>query len=104
MRRLFHLLILTAATAALPATAAEVARWVDENGVTHFGERQFAPVEHTEVDIAPANGMAPAQYSDSSSGRGPTFIRLERQHMENKRGFRGHYSRQNRSEGRRRQR
>jgi len=105
MRQLFCLFIVAAAIAgAFPAIAGEVVRWVDENGVTHFGEPQFAPAEHTPVDIAPANGMVPARYSGGAADRGPTFIHLERPRMENKRGFRGYYSRESRSRGRDRSR
>lgn len=99
VRQLFCLLIVAAASAAaLPAIGAEVVRWVDADGVTHFGERQFAPSEHTPVDIAPANGMVPAQYPGGRTESGPTVIHLERPSMENKRGFRGFDNRPSRSQ------
>ena len=34
-----------------------VARWVDANGVTHFGDPQFASATATMIEIGPTNGM-----------------------------------------------
>jgi hypothetical protein len=42
----------------LTANAAEkVSMWVDENGVTHFSNRQFAPENAEELTIKSTNGM-----------------------------------------------
>jgi len=44
------------ALAALPA-AGEVYKWVDEDGVTHFGERPRQGAE--KIDVGPTNSSAP---------------------------------------------
>jgi len=93
MRQLFCLLVVGAALATARVEATEVVRWVDEDGVTHFGQPQFAPAEHTPVEIAPANGMEPARYTGHDSADGPSVITLDRTHFENKRGFRGYRNR-----------
>lgn len=56
------------------ASAAEkVSMWVDENGVTHFSNRQFAPEHAEEVTIEKTNAMdvpEPATESASSASSG----------------------------------
>ncbi len=41
-----------------PVSAESIARWVDADGVTHFGNPQFAPAGAKMVEVAPTNGMA----------------------------------------------
>ncbi|XOV85655.1 MAG: DUF4124 domain-containing protein [bacterium] len=72
--------------------AGEVATWVDANGVTHFGNPQFAPPGEAQVvDVKPANGMDVVNTSDvrRAGSNGPRVSVLERTHFENPRGFRG---------------
>jgi len=72
--------------------AGEVATWVDKNGVTHFGNPQFAPPGEAEtVAVKPANGMDVVATNDSSrsSSSGPNVSILKRTRFENPRGFRG---------------
>ena len=68
-------LILTLAFLAGSATAGEpIARWVDENGVTHFGDAQFAPAEAELQSVAPANGMhAPSVVTRASSSQAASW-------------------------------
>ena len=75
------------------AYAGEIAIWVDQNGVTHFGNPQFAPPgEGQAVTVKPANGMDPVASNSSrrSSSSGPNVSVLERTRVENPRGFRGY--------------
>jgi hypothetical protein len=76
--------------------ATEVATWVDEHGVTHFGNAQFAPPgAATSVAVPPANGMDVVQTRATAAdrGRGPAVSVLKRSRMENPRGFRGYEGR-----------
>jgi hypothetical protein len=86
-------LIGAAAFAALSfASAAHgdaVVRWVDANGVTHFGNPQFAPPDAAPVDLEPANGMDVPEYVENSRGDGPNVVTLKYKTVENKRGWRG---------------
>ena len=73
------------------ASADEIVRWVDENGVTHFSNPHLAQSEAaTRVNVAPANGMAVARYSEASRSTGPSVSVIPRHRVENKRGFRGY--------------
>jgi len=97
-------LILSAAT--LPAMASgDIVRWVDDQGVTHFGNPQFAPANaHEPVEVKAANGMVvPTSVRSRSGSRssGPNVVTLDRTRLENRRGFRGYASRPVRSQGRR---
>ncbi|MCR9262170.1 MAG: DUF4124 domain-containing protein [Pseudomonadaceae bacterium] len=74
------------------AYAGEVATWVDNNGVTHFGNPQFAPPGEAEsVSVKPANGMDVVETNGNrrSSSSGPSVSVLKRTRVENPRGFRG---------------
>lgn len=59
-----RLLILLLAILSAPVSA-QVYKWTDENGVTHFGS-QPPPGHHKPVDVKPASGgsAAPAAESD----------------------------------------
>lgn len=73
------------------AQGAEVLRWVDEKGVTHFGDPQLAPLKaDTEpVHIAPANGMVPAVAPHlSTTGDGLRVVTLKLEGKRNKKGWR----------------
>lgn len=90
-------------TASSASANADIVRWVDAKGVTHFGNRMFAPPDHAPVTVAPTNGMEPAYHSGQQARRGgPAVVNLSRTRMENKRGFRGFASRPQRRSSRRR--
>ncbi len=74
-------------------TGGAIARWVDADGVTHFGNPQFAPHDAEPVAVEPANGMAvPAAVPAASSGsRGPAVVVLEKKANRQTIGWRGHY-------------
>ncbi len=85
--------------------AQDIARWVDDHGVTHFGNPQFAPGDPhdvTLVDVRPANGMLVPEATNQSRGR-PRFVVIKKQAKSNLRGWRGYqknrrsHSRNNRS-------
>ncbi len=60
--------MLSMAAAGQAFADSHIATWVDENGVTHFGNTQFAPSNAESVEVAPANGMdVPAAVPRSSS-------------------------------------
>lgn len=75
------------------AHAGEIARWVDADGVTHFGNPQFAPHNAEPVTVDPANGMAvpTAAPASSDGGRGPAVVVLEKKANRQTIGWRGHY-------------
>ena len=54
MRRLHHLLVLPAIALALPASA-EIYRWTDDTGETHFGSNPPAGVEARPVSTTHTN-------------------------------------------------
>ncbi len=72
--------------------AQDVARWVDDHGVTHFGNPQFAPGDPhdvTLIDIFPANGMVVPVATNESRGR-TRFVVIKKQAKSNLRGWRGY--------------
>ena len=93
-RRLLFLLALCAPVYAASSFAGEISKWVDENGVTHFGNAQFAPAGGGEtVAIEPANGMdVPdmAILKKREQSRSVNVRVLQRGKMKNPRGWRGH--------------
>ena len=94
-----YMFALAISVAFLPsmAIADEVVRWVDENGVTHFGNPQFAPAgEGQAVRVAPANGMDVPDtgvLGRQSASKNMNMTVLERPTMENPRGWRGYSAR-----------
>jgi len=68
-----------------------IATWVDGNGVTHFGNSQFAPANARSVDVAPANGMdVPAAVSSSGRQSGkPSLVAIKKKPNRQTRGWRG---------------
>ena len=92
LRKLLYLMAFGALISASSAAADEIVRWVDENGVTHFGNAQFAPQgEGERVEVQRANGMdAPnleilnrtPQRRQQMNG-----VVMERTHTKNPRGF-----------------
>jgi hypothetical protein len=74
-------------------SAADVVKWVDAAGRTHFGNAQFAPAgAGVAVPLHPANGMHAPDLSILTSRRaskGPMVIMLSRSLITNPRGWRG---------------
>lgn len=93
------MLITTSSLATEPA----IARWVDAEGVTHFGNPQFAPPQsHSTVAVEPTNTMAvPPRLKSDPARTGPTVFTLDRSKFKNKRGFRGYHSRPSANQNRR---
>ena len=74
------------------SSAEAIARWVDDEGVTHFGNPQFAPGDPDEVmlvDVQPANAMVVPQYTAESSGR-PRIVVIKKKGKSNPRGWQGY--------------
>ena len=97
LRKLLNLMAVVALMSAGTAAADEIVKWVDDNGVTHFGNAQFAPQgEGERVEVHNANGMdAP---SLRILNRAPEYRELngvvvERAHIKNPRGWRGYWKR-----------
>ena len=75
-------------------TAADVSisRWVDEQGVTHFTNSQFAPASASSVDIQRTNRMdVPTGSTAVSNGKtstGPVFSKISLPPKKNPKGWR----------------
>jgi hypothetical protein len=86
------LITTTLSTLSVGVAAATVARWVDENGVTHFSDTGFAPATAQAVDVQPTNRMdAPVVAAPSSTAggnSGPTFTKISLPPKQNKKGWR----------------
>lgn len=97
---------LSALTSSVHANTNSVVTWVDDDGVTHFGNPQFAPSSGAnEVQLQRANGMQVPKGAESISVRkgGSRVVTLNKAARKNKRGFRGYNARpKNRSRSRRR--
>ena len=71
------------------ALGEEVARWVDDQGVTHFGNTQFAPEDASLLKVKPANGMdVPLNLSSKPAVGGPTWTVIDKAPKQNKKGWR----------------
>ena len=88
-------IILTALLLSITATTAgadTIARWVDAEGVTHFGDGQFAPAHAETVKIQPANGMVkpemPATLANTRSRGSPAWRMLSLPGKQNAKGRR----------------
>ena len=97
LRKLLILLACSTLFVTGSAAADEVVKWVDADGVTHFGNAQFAPREGAErVDLKEANGMDAPNLMILE--RAPEYRQLngvvvERAHVKNPRGWRGYFNR-----------
>ncbi|MEZ5559207.1 MAG: DUF4124 domain-containing protein [Pseudomonadales bacterium] len=89
MRAIFAL-SLAAGLASGSACAGEIVRWVDGDGVTHFGNPQFGPADAQPVAVAPANGMDVPASVPPSRGSGPQIVVIEREQRHNRIGWRGY--------------
>jgi len=66
-----------------------VSRWVDENGVTHFSNGQFAPANAEEITVGAANGMdVPAVAPSARQSSGPTWSKISMPAKQNPKGWR----------------
>jgi hypothetical protein len=82
------------------AESPEIVKWVDEDGITHFGNPQFAPPEKAEaVEVHPANAMdvPDASHVPSAKRTGRQYVELKKPGKKNKRGWRGYRSKRQRS-------
>ena len=67
MPNVFKLILLTA-TIALPLVAsAQVYKWVDENGKTHFSDQPPAKNTANQVELPTINGMKQVEYTPSDT-------------------------------------
>jgi len=89
-RTIVWLLLSTLFFSADLAAAETVARWVDADGITHFGDAQLAP-SHAELEIIEAtNGMeAPEIRSSGTAATGPTWSLIPLPPKKNPKGWRG---------------
>ena len=81
-------LCLMAVIGAAHANDNEVARWVDDQGITHFGDAHLAPAEATQVEIASTNGMERPGDVPQASSRGPVWTVIDQAPKQNKVGWR----------------
>ena len=73
------------------AWAADIAHWVDRDGVTHFGDPQFAPPgEATLITVNPANGMLKPEPGPVYPNGSPRMLKITKAAKQNKRGWRGY--------------
>ena len=85
------LLVLLFSLLAGSAEASDIVTWVDDEGVTHFGNARLAPAAARRVEVAPANGMAtPATPPSRATDGGPAMILIERTANRETIGWRGH--------------
>ena len=75
------------------ASASEIVRWVDADGVVHFGDRQSAPPTANEVEVRPTNGMDVPERLVEVPAKAGSVVKLDRSKLQNKQGFRGYNSR-----------
>ena len=72
------------------ASIAEIAHWIDDAGVHHYANPQFAPPgKATLITLQPANGMVvPVAAASSERGR-PRMLKISKAPKHNKLGWRG---------------
>lgn len=87
------------AVSAMNGQAQDIARWVDAEGVTHFGNPQFAPGDSREVtlvDVQPANHMVVPEVSTAPSAHGRVVV-IKKKGKSNPRGWQGYQKNKNQS-------
>jgi|GEM_PF-2367543 len=86
------LFVIAGIVLASSAKAGEVLKWVDANGVTHFGDRNAAPDSGAAViKLKKANGMvAPDTAVLNQGANSAQLVTIQRPEVENKRGWRGY--------------
>ena len=89
-RLIFASLILTTLLWTTHVEAREtVARWVDADGVTHYGNVQFAPTHAVLEVVGPANAMdAPEVQNAPPAANGPAWSLISRPPKQNPKGWR----------------
>lgn len=66
-----------------------VASWVDDQGLTHFGNTQLAPDDATTFKVAVTNSMdVPKNVPSLNKGTGPIWTVIEQPPKQNKKGWR----------------
>lgn len=94
LRKLLCSLAFCTLFVASAVAANDVVKWVDADGVTHFGNAQFAPPGTAEaVELHPANGMDVPEVPAVESPKRFQTVVLKRKKRTNPRGFRGYYGR-----------
>ena len=86
--RLIGGLILTAVAATGAMAEESIASWVDDQGVTHFGNRQFAPDNAKMLEVADTNRMDIPKNVPADTSNGPTWSVIEQAPKQNKKGWR----------------
>ena len=96
-RKLLFLVACSTLCLAPSAFAEGVVKWVDANGVTHFGDAQFAPQAGAEqIELQEANGMDVPDLRVLDRTEAPRALNgvvVKRQHTKNPRGWRGYWNR-----------
>ncbi len=96
-RKLLYFMTFVTLTSAGSVAADEIVKWVDENGVTHFGNAQFAPQGAGErVEVHNANGMDAPNLNildRAPEHREMNGVVVERAQVKNPRGWRGYWKR-----------
>ncbi len=92
------LVLFCACLFSVAGNAGEIVRWVDADGVVHFGDRHAAPSRGAQtVEVRPANGMdvakAPTKAPTEAPNTAMAITRIDRAGPENKRGWRGYDAR-----------
>ncbi len=87
--RLIGGLLLTAGVATGAMAEESVASWVDDQGVTHFGNPQFAPDSAKMLEVADTNRMDIPKNAPADTANGPTWSVIELAPKQNKKGWRG---------------
>ena len=83
--------VLVLALVPFAARSDEIATWVDADGVTHFGNPQFAPDDARAVEVRPANGMVVPQTPHARPQQGgPSVVVLDKEPNRELVGWRGH--------------
>ncbi len=83
------LLLIASLSGSLAANANEsVASWVDDKGVTHFGDRHLAPSNAATVNVADANGMVAPKVSATNARTTTRWTMIEQAPKQNPRGWR----------------
>ncbi len=77
----------------MASSAQDIARWVDEKGVTHFGNPQFAPEKNagvTLVKVHPTNGMDVPEVANAQASARPRIMVVKKKAKSNPRGWQGY--------------
>ncbi len=70
------------------ASAGGIAYWVDADGVTHYGNPQFAPAGESNLIEVQAANIMDVPIAPPAQNRSPRFVKIRHEHKHNK-GWRG---------------